>query len=408
MRKFRVYMALQLKRGIRQFPKVLIFTVILALTAIVLCTVLLQQNESSEKKTMLKVGITGELDDPFLRLGILAIKEFDSSNTYVEFISMSEKKAEEGLRNGELSGYLDVPENFVDSIMDGDPVELTFVSINSPVGLGPVLTNEIVQEVSDLVGEATAGIIAVQRVAREENLTDNRAELEEDINIRYVTYIMDRDSLYEVQYTGINNGLSFGGYYVCGILFLLILLMGIICAPMMVRDNSSLIRLANARGIGVIKQVIGEFCGFVLSPAIVLSVILFVLCLVADGNTLPIAELNTIDFSIIWKLLPVVLMLGAMQMFLYECCSGIIGAVILQFVTALGLAYISGCFYPPYFFPESVQILASYLPGGVALHYIGGVFNTAGGGLMQVMVYGAVLLTLVCLIRVARLRGENK
>ena len=151
MRKFRVYMTLQLKRGIHQLPKVLLFTVILGLTAIVLCTVLLNQNENSEKKTMLKVGITGDLDDPYLRLGILAIKEFDSSNTYVEFISLSEEKAEEGLRSGYLSGYLSVPENFVDAIMNGGEIELTFVSINSPLGLGPILSNEVVQAASDLV-----------------------------------------------------------------------------------------------------------------------------------------------------------------------------------------------------------------------------------------------------------------
>ena len=408
MRKFRVYMTLQLKRGIRQLPKVLLFTVILGLTAIVLCTVLLNQNENSEKKTMLKVGITGDLDDPYLRLGILAIKEFDSSNTYVEFISMSEKKAEEGLRSGYLSGYLSVPENFVDAIMNGGEIELTFVSINSPVGLGPILSNEVVQAASDLVKETMAGIIATQKIAREEKLTDDMGALTEDINIHYVAYVLDRDSLYEVKYTGVNNGLSFGGYYVCGILFLLILLMGITCAPMMVRDNSSLTRLANARGIGVIKQVLSEFAGFVLSPMIVLSLIMLILFGVADGNTMPIPELNDLDLSVVYKMMPVVLLLGAMQMLLYECSTGIIGGVILQFVTTIGLAYISGCFYPPYFFPESVQLIASYLPGGVALGYISGVFNHQGGGLAMLMSYFAVLLILVCIVRTLRLKGESK
>lgn len=408
MRKLRVYMALQLKRGIRQLPKVLLFTVILALTAVVLCTVLLQQNEGSAKNAMFRVGITGDLDDPYVRLGILAVKEFDSSNTYVEFVSMTQAQAEKSLRSGELSGYIYIPDNFIDAVMHGGKMELTYVSVNSPVGLGPILGNEMVQAASDLVGETLAGIVSVQQVAREEKLTNDMGKLIEEINIRYVSYVLDRGELYEVQYTGINNGLSFGGYYVCGILFLLILLMGISCAPMMVRDNSSLSRLANARGIGVIKQVCSEYVGFALSPMIVLSVILLLLCIVAYNIPLPILELDELTFSVVWKMIPVVLMLAAMQMLLYECCTGIISGVILQFVTAIALAYISGCFYPPYFFPASVQLIASYLPGGVALRYISGLLNGTGGGFLQVMLYCIGLLILTCIVRAVRLKGENQ
>lgn len=406
MRKLLVYAALQLKRGLKQLPKVVIFTLILLLIAGVLCTVLLAENANSEKNALLKVGITGDLENTYLQLGILAVKEFDSSNTYVEFISMEEEDAREGLKSGELAGYLLVPDTFMDAVLHGGKIELTYVSKNSPVGIGPLLTNEIVQVASDLIGETLTGVIAVQDVAREYGLTDDMSELVENINIRYVSYVLDRDELYEVEYIGIHDGLSFAGYYVCGILFLLILLMGITCAPMMVRENSSLVRLSRARGIGIYRQIGSEFIGFALSPMIVMGALLLALSILSQIVALPIPELENVSASVVWGIIPVIAMLLAMQMLLYECSSGIIAGVILQFVTAIGLAYISGCFYPPYFFPEGVQMVAKWLPGGVAMEYIGGILSGNGGNGLLVWGYCFLLLLLTGIVRGLRMRGE--
>lgn len=407
MRKLLVYVVLQLKRGFKQLPRVAVFTLILLLVAGVLCTVLLAENTNSEKNALLKVGITGDLENTYLQLGILAVKEFDSSNTYVEFISMEEEDAVKGLKSGELAGYLFVPDTFMDAVLHGGKIELTYVSKNSPVGIGPLLTNEIVQVASDLIGESLTGVIAVQRAAKEYGLTDDMNELVEEINIRYVSYVLDRDDLYEVEYIGVHNGLSFAGYYVCGILFLLILLMGITCAPMMVRDNSSLVRLSRARGIGIFRQIVSEFLGFALSPVMVTGVILLVLSILSQVMVLPIPELENLSASIVWEMIPVISMLLAMQMLLYECTSDIIAGVILQFVAAVGLAYISGCFYPPYFFPEGVQTAARWLPGGVAMEYIGGILNGNGGDGLLVWGYCLLLLLLAGMVRGLRMRGER-
>lgn len=408
MRKLFVYSALQLKRGIKQLPKAIAFTLILLLAALVLCSVLLSQNANSEKNTMLKVAITGDTDNTFLQLGILAVKEFDSSNTYVEFITTTEDEAMTGLKGGKYSGIVLVPDDFMDAVMNGGKIELKYVTRNSPVALGPLLSNEVVQTASELVGETLTGVIAVQKAAKENDLTEDMDQLVENINIRYVSYVLDRDELYEVSYTGINDGLSFGGYYVCGILFLLILLIGITSAPMMVRDNSSLPRLARARGIGIYKQIFGEYLGFALAPTIIMTLIMLVLSITTSIVTLPIIELQNVYISSALQLLPVILMVCALQMLLYECATGIITGVILQFITAIALAYISGCFYPPYYFPQAIQTIASLLPGGVALDYIACIFNGSPLNALPLLGYTILLLLLAGVIRYLRLRGESK
>ena len=74
-------------------------------------------------------------------------------------------------------------------------------------------------------------------------------------------------------------------------------------------------------------------------------------------------------FSFFLKLLPAVAVLAAMQFFLYELISDMISGILLQFVAGVGIAYLSGCFYPVSYFPEKMQALAGILPGGIALEY---------------------------------------
>ena len=42
----------------------------------------------------------------------------------------------------------------------------------------------------------------------------------------------------------------------------------------------------------------------------------------------------------------------------------------MQFLFAIVLGYLSGCFYPLSFFPKSVETIASILPTKVALDYL--------------------------------------
>ncbi|MBR2354632.1 MAG: ABC transporter permease [Clostridia bacterium] len=410
MKRFWVYAVLQLKRGTRQIPRVALFTLILLLTAGVLCTVLLQENEGKEENSMLTIGVTGDTDNVYIRLGLLAVREFDPSSTYVNFQAMSMEEAHEKMSEGKIAAYLEVPYGFMDAIFRGEEVQLIYVSHRSPVGLGALLSNEVVRTASDLVSETMAGIFATQVTAREEGLVSSEEwdDLVENINIRYVDFVMERDTLHQIEYVGVVNGLSFGGYYVCGILFLLILLMGITMAPMMVRSDCSMVRLANTRGIGIGKQVVSEFFGFSLPSVLVILVIALSGVAVCSFVEMPVSELDGIGIDFAFRMIPAVLMLAAWQMLLYEFCSGVVAGVLLQFVLALGLSYISGCFYPPYFFPEILQTVASWLPGGIAIRYIGGVLNGSGEGLPALAACCVLLLAACCGVRALRMRREAR
>ena len=117
-----------------------------------------------------------------------------------------------------------------------------------------------------------------------------------------------------------------------------------------------------------------EYISYLTITIITLFGIAFILGTVANINDFGIYELKGMTplgaVGYIIKILPAVLMITLMQMMFYELVSGTVGAILIQFILAVGLGYISGCFYPNYFFPETMQNIASNLPTGVAFSYM--------------------------------------
>ena len=64
--------------------------------------------------------------------------------------------------------------------------------------------------------------------------------------------------------------------------------------------------------------------------------------------------------------LPVVLMAVSFSFMLYSLSSDLIGGILLHFFSSLLLCFVSGCLYPVYFFPSSIQKAAQWLPTGLA------------------------------------------
>ena len=71
------------------------------------------------------------------------------------------------------------------------------------------------------------------------------------------------------------------------------------------------------------------------------------------------------------KLFPAAAVIAALHFLLFELISDMISGILLQFLTAVILSYLSGCLYPITFFPESIQKLAPWLPSGACLSYAG-------------------------------------
>ena len=89
------------------------------------------------------------------------------------------------------------------------------------------------------------------------------------------------------------------------------------------------------------------------------------------------------------KILPVIALTSAFNVFLFEIANDIVSGVLLQFFATLSLCYVTGCMYPIYAFPKVVQRISPFLPTGIARGYLIGCITeeTSVTNLLGVIVY---------------------
>ena len=97
-----------------------------------------------------------------------------------------------------------------------------------------------------------------------------------------------------------------------------------------------------------------------------------------------------------------------MQFAVYELTFGIISGVLAQFVLAAALGYISGCFYPYYMFPQSIQTVASVLPSGITFELLrDNVALRESNSWWICLLYTAAFLMIAVIARRKRLSEET-
>ncbi len=409
----KTYLKLQIKRTFSIYPAIFLVTISMILAIGIAAMALLNANTQSENKQKVRVGVVGELEDSYFGVGMYALQNLDSSRFYVEFCPMQEEEAVKALKNREINGYIDIPDNFVDGIYSGQNYAATYVTLNTPDGFGSILTAEITEVVSDIVTETQAGIYSMQRIAADHGKTEEIYDQMNDLNLRYIKLVFDRNNIYGLKTLGISDNLSMGGYYTCSLILIFMMIWGISCNKLLGRRNLSLARSLNAFGLKPASQLFCEYAGFLAVTIITFLILAISAGAVISQNSFMIRELSDASISgavfFLIQMLPVIIMITTMQMAIYEMVSGTVSVVLLQFFLTVGLGYLSGCFYPNTFFPDSVQSVAAALPSGVGFTYLKRLMaeNLQMTDLIAVVFYTLFFAVVAFLARRRRIAGEH-
>lgn len=414
MKTFRIYFQTQVKRALKVCPAVIFATFLLCGSVCLVLGLFLETDASKENKQKMQIGVVGDISDSYLGFGIYALQHLDSSRFAIDFHNMSEEEARSRMESGELSAYVRIPDGFVDSVVNGENKPLTYVVSNGQTGVGAVIMNELVDTISGLITESQNAIYGMQKFMLDNETEADFWEATDELNIRYIDFILNRTDLYRLETVGISKDLSMAGYYLCGVLILFFLLWGISGCTLFAQKDKSLSKLLASKGRGADVQVFGEYLAYLLLMLLslvgVAAVLVLAVCL--TGFTVPEWEKAKLSESVIFilKQIPVALAISAFQFFLYELSDGIVGVVILQFLSAVCLGYLSGCLYPLNFFPESIQRLAAVLPTGAALSYADKTLlkRHAAGETILLLLYFTIFIGLSVLIRNRRLKGGDK
>lgn len=374
MRRGARYFKLQCKRFFKLFFFVFLLTAVLCGAMAAVLNSMLNVNRSGEQRQPVRIGITGDLSDSYLQMGLAAAQNFDSTRFSVEFLTLTEDEARKKLDNGEISSFLIVPDSFFTNAVGGDLGKLTYVSSAGTVDFGTKITNDILKAAASVVLNSQKGTRGFLHAARDAGVDEDEARRLDDLLVlKFVDYILARSLVYSVAELGFSGAESSDVSIVYGILTLFLMLWGITCCTVFAGRRRSLLRVLGSKGTGALTQIAGEYGAYLLfMVASIVSV--FVVILLTAGisgldKTVEIGndQLMRAGAALILAMVTI----SSMQFFLYEATDSVISGVLLQFLVAVGMGYASGCLYPSYFFPESVQKVGAILPAGAAKGFVG-------------------------------------
>lgn len=357
------YFVLRCKQLAKYLPGMFLAMLVLLGSLLGVFSLLVKQDAQREDKQKFQIALVGFTDDPFLQMGLTALESFDSTRFAMDIWQLTEEQAQDALARGEIAAYVVIPENFVDEALDGNIVSLEFVSTTGATGLVSIFKDEVTLVISNILLNAQKGVYGMAEVARENGIKPGKHM--DKLSIDYAEQVFLRDQIYTLEELGIADELGLSGYLLCGFSVLFLLLCCLPFGPLMIRKDLSLLRMLSARGRTPEGLLMVEYAGFALTLTVPVTVILAAVSVLAK-----------IDFLLLLvQALPVVVMVSALSFMLYCLSTDLIGGVLLQFFTTLGLCFVSGCLYPVYFFPSQVQKIAAWLPAGIARSQLSGILT---------------------------------
>lgn len=396
------YFLTQCKRLLRYFPGTVLVAVLLMLCMLLAYNALTAEPaEDAAEEDLITVAFTGETGDMFLQMGISAISNFDSTRFAMRVIQMEENEAMDALQRGDVAVCVIVPVGFMEGAMQGDLMPLKFVTTAGSSGLVTIFKNEITAVVSNILVNSQKGVFAYSDVLGAHEFYWDRGAKMDLMSLEYVDYIIARDQMYSMEELGIGDDLPLEDYLLCGLTVLLFMLICLPFGPMLISGDPALGRMLKSRGIHPLSQLTAEFIGYTLFLG---TMICLLVAIAAPQIGFPGVS------QWLPAVLPVVLALSSLSFMLYTCADHIISGMLTYFFSTLALCFVSGCLYPVFFFPVTLQKLAAWLPAGLARTQLSGCLtgNTPDYGGLYLICYSILFLTVSGLVRCRRIKGVAK
>ena len=413
MNRFSKYTSAQIKRSMRYLPFVFIITLAVCAALALFMITTVNTDNSSDNKQKLKIGVAGSYEDTYLGFGLTAIQSFDSSRFALEIIDFEEKDAIKSLKNGEISGYVLIPEGFIENAIAGKVGKLSFVTSYTDATIINIFKEEALKLVSCIIVESQKGVYAMQDAMQENGA--GRSEIYDEtlvLSAEYINLVLNRTNALELKTIGVSDNLSFAGYLFSGLSIILIFLSGIVTAPLYIRRDASLYKLLRANRYNPVSQIVGEYLSFFALMFTNSTLLLLALMLSTGKFAAAIPELASLSIGmmllLLLKFIPTILLISSLQFLMYQISDSIVSGVLMQFFSAVLLGYACGCFYPINFFPELIQKTADFIPHGIARAYLSSLLteNVDLKNIILSALYFLAFLSISVLVRYRKIKAS--
>lgn len=396
----KMYYRLQLKRLLRLLPCVLLIAVLLLAGAGVVLAAFTTHTASREENTVLRVGVAGDTNNPYFEFGMTALKTLDSSRFAVELVSMEESTARRSLENGDITAYVVVPEGVTEAALRGEIRPIPCVVSAGTSGLVSLFKAEIAGVVRDLLVESQKGIYGLSESLYETG--QPQKDHADRLALRFVTLILRRDKLYEVEERGGADGLPLLPSLLCGVAVVLVWLIGLPYASVLIRRDTALCRVLAARGYTPLMQTAAEYGAYVsvlAPPVYALAALVF-----AVDVGMAVGE----KVRLLLAAFPLVMLAAAFLLLVFFLVKDVVSGMLTAFFAVVALGYVSGCLYPSYAFPVAVQTVGAWFPTALSRRYLAALVQGEGALPLFCGVLGYTFLFFAAAVLVRRRRLEGR
>lgn len=182
------YFYLQLKRGLKVFPFILLTALIILASVAAIFLAVQSRMQNSEENQRFKIAITGDLDDKYSQLGLAVLQNFDDTRFAIELVEMTTDEAEAQLKKGAVSAYVVLPENFIERALSGDVDRVTYVTSAGGQNIVSMFKNEFTALITDMVVHSEKGTYAISSAVKDSGLSGAGKYMDE-LSMEYVDLI---------------------------------------------------------------------------------------------------------------------------------------------------------------------------------------------------------------------------
>ena len=352
MLKCLVYLKLELKRAWKRLPYLYAGAIVLLIltgTVAFLCSKVLYGEAAVER---VSVGVVIPEDDAVGKKVIAMVSSLDSVKSICDFRYMGRTESLEQLKAGKIHAVMDIPEEFVQGIMNGTntPVKIVLSRKTGPEGL---VLKELTEAGAATLGASQAGIYAGDELCRTYDMPEALSLLESDLNRIYLSYSLPRLDYFKRVMVSATGDVNLAYYYGISAVVLLLLLGAIPVSEYLMPCSRVMRQKLTVSGIGIGMQVSARVLGLAL---------LFGLL------TLPVGLVG------IWKgwlpsgpmMIPVWLLVcvgaASFVVAIYRAAGSLMGGIMLLFLAASGQHFLAGGFFPVIFLPKILQPVSAWMP----------------------------------------------
>ena len=165
-----------------------------------------------------KLAITAPEGDPVPEQLEQILPSMSDVRQYCQVEAMTQEEALNSLEQGEVTAILALPENFIQGIMNGSNPDVELI-VRGDQPLEALLTFWIGQSASDMLAAFQSGIYAVLELYQENPPAGvNYQQAVTQINLRYVTWMMNRQDMFRTQLVSATGHLPVGIHYALSLL----------------------------------------------------------------------------------------------------------------------------------------------------------------------------------------------